>query len=218
LLGFVAAITVVAALAAEAGVFAWIADGAAKLARGRSGVLWLLPVLLAVLSTVFLSLDTTAVLLTPIVVTLARRIRLSPLPFALTTVWLANTASLLLPVSNLTNLLAQSSPVLAGVRYVSLSAVPALVAVVVPVAILALVHHRALAHRYVPSPGTPASDPALQLATVVVVALLVPALAIGGPVLGIPVWIPATAAAVVLVLLFGFRRRAALHPGLVPDR
>src|SRR4051794_12972036 len=166
--------------------------------------------------TVFLSLDTTAVLLTPIVVTLARRIRLSPLPFALTTVWLANSASLLLPVSNLTNLLAQSSPVLADVRYVSLSAVPALVAVVVPVAILALVYRRALAHRYVPSPGTPASDPALRLAGVVVVALLVPALGIGDAVLGIPVWIPATAAAVVLVLLFALRRPTALHPGLVP--
>jgi arsenical pump membrane protein len=215
-LGFVAAITVVAALAAEAGVFAWIADGAARLARGRSGVLWLLIVLLAVASTVFLSLDTTAVLLTPIVVTLARRVGLSPLPFALTAVWLANTASLLLPVSNLTNLLAQSGPVLGGVPYVTLAAAPALVAVLVPVAILAVVHRRALAHRYVPSPGTPAADPPLRLAAAVVVALLVPALGIGDPLLHIPVWVPATIAAAVLVALFAVRRRSALHPGLVP--
>ena len=70
-------------------------------------MLWLLVVLVAALSTIFLSLDTTAVLLTPVVIVLARHAGLNPLPFALTTVWLANTGSLLLPVSNLTNLLAQ---------------------------------------------------------------------------------------------------------------
>ena len=109
-LGFVVAITVVAVIAAEAGVFDRLADGAARLARGRGGVLWLLVVAVSVVSTVFLSLDTTAVLLTPVVVVLARRVGLSPIPFAMTTVWLANTGSLLLPVSNLTNLLAESDP------------------------------------------------------------------------------------------------------------
>lgn len=69
-------------------------------------VLWTLVVVLAVVSTVFLSLDTTAVIVTPVVVVLAQSIGVSPLPFALATVWLANTASLALPVSNLTNLLA----------------------------------------------------------------------------------------------------------------
>jgi arsenical pump membrane protein len=215
-LGFVLAITVVAGLAAQAGVFVWIADGAARLARGRTGVLWLLVVLLAVASTVFLSLDTTAVLLTPIVVALARRVRLSPLPFAMTAVWLANTASLLLPVSNLTNLLAQSGPVLGGVHYVALAAVPALVAVLVPVAILAVVYRRALAHRYSPSRRTPVADRPLRLAAAIVVALLVPALAIGDPVLRIPVWLPATIAAVVLMALFMMRWPAALHLGLLP--
>lgn len=215
-LGFVTAITVVAALAAEAGVFAWIADGAARLARGRTGVLWLLVVLLAVASTVFLSLDTTAVLLTPIVVTLARRVRLSPLPFAMTTVWLANTASLLLPVSNLTNLLAQSGPVLGGDGYVVLSAVPALVAVLVPVAILAVVYRRALAHRYVPAPGPRVTDRPLRLAAAIVVGLLVPALGIGDPVLRIPVWLPATVAALLLLGLFAVRRPAALRARFVP--
>lgn len=215
-LGFVAAITVVAALAAEAGVFAWIADGAARLARGRTAVLWLLVVLLAVGSTVFLSLDTTAVLLTPIVVALVRRVRLTPVPFAVTAVWLANTASLLLPVSNLTNLLAQSGRVLGGARYVALAAAPAIVAVVVPVAVLAVVYRRALKHRYAPGPTSPAADPRLRLVAAVVVALLVPALGIGDPLLGIPPWLPAVAAAAVLVAVFAVRRRAALRLDLVP--
>ncbi len=104
---FVVAITVVTELAAEAGVFRYLAERAAVWGRGRAIALWLLVVVFATASTVFLSLDTTAVLLTPVVVVLARHVGLNPLPFALTTVWLANTASLLLPVSNLTNLLAE---------------------------------------------------------------------------------------------------------------
>ena len=93
---FAVAVTIVAELAAEAGLFAAIAERLARLGRGRAWMLWLLVVLLAVASTIFLSLDTTAVLLTPVVILLARHNGLPPLPFALTTVWLANTASLLL--------------------------------------------------------------------------------------------------------------------------
>ncbi|MBN9174206.1 MAG: anion permease, partial [Microbacterium sp.] len=103
---FVVAITVVAELAAVAGLFDVIGAVLARVSRGRTWALWALVVLLAVVSTAFLSLDTTAVLLTPVVIALARAHRLSPLPFAFATVWLANTASLVLPVSNLTNLLA----------------------------------------------------------------------------------------------------------------
>ena len=75
-------------------------------AGNRRWALWALVVLLAVLSTAVLSLDTTAVLLTPVVIALARRTHTPPLPFALAVLALANTASLVLPVSNLTNLLA----------------------------------------------------------------------------------------------------------------
>ena len=58
-------------------------------------------------------------------------LRPAALPFALTTVWLANTASLLLPVSNLTNLLAPTRARLRFRRFAALLG-PALVAIVVP--------------------------------------------------------------------------------------
>ncbi|MGN6446921.1 SLC13 family permease [Amnibacterium sp.] len=214
-LGFVVAITVVAAIAAEAGLFDRLAALAARLARGHGGVLWVLVVLVAVASTVFLSLDTTAVLLTPVVVTLARRVGLSPIPFALTTVWLANTGSLLLPVSNLTNLLAESDPAF-GSAYVARSWLPAAVAVLVPVAILAVLSRRALAHRYTPPPAAPVADRPLFVVAAVVVALLVPALAVGDPVLHVPVWVPATVAAVVLAVTAALRRPGALSFHLLP--
>jgi arsenical pump membrane protein len=214
-LGFVVAITIVAAIAAEAGLFDRLAATAARVARGRGALLWLLVVVVAVASTVFLSLDTTAVLLTPVVVTLARRVGLSPIPFALTTVWLANTGSLLLPVSNLTNLLAESDPAF-GSAYIARSWLPATIAVLVPVAILAVVSRKALAHRYEPPAPDPVADPVLFRVAAVVVALLVPALAIGDPVLHVPVWVPATIAAAVLVVVAAVRKPSALSLHLLP--
>jgi arsenical pump membrane protein len=211
-LGFVVAITVVAALATRAGVFDRVADGAARLGRGRGPVLWLLVVAVAVVATVFLSLDTTAVLLTPVVVVLARHIGVSPIPFALTTVWLANTGSLLLPVSNLTNLLAQHE--LDGVdpaTFATVTAVPALVAVIVPLVIVFVVYRRDLVGRYEPEIVEPAADRTLLTISGIVIVLLVPAL-----VSGVEVWLPATIAAVVLLAVFAVRRPAVVRPNLVP--
>ncbi len=209
---FVVAITVVTELAAEAGLFRVIAEAAARLGRGRAWVLWLLVVLLAVVSTVFLSLDTTAVLLTPIVIVLARHSGLSPLPFALTTVWLANTASLLLPVSNLTNLLAEHElPGYGPLDFARLMALPALVAIVVPCLLLFGIYRRDLLARYTPDERHAPEDRVLYWASAVVVVALLPAL-----VSGVAVWIPACAAAVVLLGFFAVRRRAVLRFALVP--
>ena len=108
ILVFLVAITVVAELSDRIGLFVVVARWAAVLARGSVVGLWLLVVLVATVATAVLSLDTTAVLLTPVVLVLARRLGLSQELFAFTAVWLANTASLVLPVSNLTNLLARA--------------------------------------------------------------------------------------------------------------
>ncbi|MFD3444762.1 SLC13 family permease [Microbacteriaceae bacterium 4G12] len=209
---FVVAITVVAELAAEAGVFRYLAERAAEWGRGRTIVLWLLVVAFATASTVFLSLDTTAVLLTPVVVVLARHVGVSPLPFALTTVWLANTASLLLPVSNLTNLLAEHALGSAGPgAFVALTWLPALVAVLVPSALLLLVYRRQLFGRYAQEHPQPVEDRVLFGCSAAVLVLLIPAL-----VSGLPVWLPASVAAVVLVVVFLARRPRLLSPALVP--
>jgi arsenical pump membrane protein len=209
---FVVAITVVTELAAEAELFRVIAEAAARVGRGRAWALWLLVVLLAVVSTVFLSLDTTAVLLTPIVIVLARHSGLSPLPFALTTVWLANTASLLLPVSNLTNLLAQHQlQGYSALDFARLMALPAVVAIVVPCLLLFGIYRKDLLVRYEPDERHAPRDRVLYWASAIVVVALLPAL-----VSGIAVWIPACAAAVVLTTVFAVRRRSTLRFSLVP--
>lgn len=209
---FVVAITVVTELAAEAGLFRFVAERTGRWGHGRGWLLWLLVVALAGVSTVFLSLDTTAVLLTPVVIVLARHVGLSPFPFALTTVWLANTASLLLPVSNLTNLLALHR--IGGISPLAFAAItwlPALVCLLVPIAVIFLVCRRDLLVRYVPDAATPVGDRPLFACSAAVVALLLPAL-----VSGVPVWIPACCAAVLLLIVVAVRRPAALSVTLVP--
>lgn len=210
-LAFVVAVTIVAELAALAGLFQVIAQRLAAFARGRAILLWLLVLVLAAVSTIFLSLDTTAVLLTPIVVSLAAHARISPIPFALTTVWIANTGSLLLPVSNLTNLFAAQQLDLHPLQFAALTAAPAAAAIVVTAAIVFLTRPRQLLARFEPEQPERPEDPVLTWVAAVTVALLVPAL-----ISGIEVWIPAAVAAAVLVIAFAVRRRAALRPGLVP--
>jgi Na+/H+ antiporter NhaD/arsenite permease-like protein len=209
---FVIAIAVVAELAADAELFRVLADGAARVARGRAVILWLLVVALAAASTVFLSLDTTAVLLTPIVVVMARRAKLDPLPFALTTVWLANTASLLLPVSNLTNLLALHS--LGGIHpteFASATWVAAAAAVLVPVLMLFVMFRRRVTGRFEVPRSAPVPDRVALIASAIVLAALLPLL-----VSGLPVWLPASVAALLLIAVFAVRRPAILRPNLIP--
>ncbi len=113
---FLLAITVVAEVAERAGVFDVAGHWVAHAGRHRAWALWLLFALLAVGCTIVLSLDTTAVLLTPVGLAVARQVDLDARVFAVTTLWIANTGSLLLPVSNLTNLLALQHLRAAGAR------------------------------------------------------------------------------------------------------
>jgi arsenical pump membrane protein len=213
---FLVAITVVAQLAQNAGVFDAAAHLAARIGRGRTWVLWLLMVALATASTIVLSLDTTAVLLTPVALALAVQIGISPALFAMTTVWLADTASMLLPVSNLTNLLALHRLHDLGVDlgdYVALTWLPALVAVVVTVGVLAVMFRRDLRTSY-ESPSQPLVEDRLLLGGAAAVCLLLgPAFATGVQ----PAW-PASVAAIALVALFAVRRRSDLRASHVPWR
>ena len=209
---FVTAATVVSHLADDAGLFRVLTRFTARLARGRTFALWLLVLALATASSVFLSLDTAVVLITPLVVALAVEARLPPIVFALSTVWLANTASLLLPVSNLTNLLAQQKAALHPLEYASMVWAPSLAGVAVPAVLLWLAFRRFLHGRYTPPSGpVEVPDRGLLVLGAVVVALLLPAL-----VSGINVAVPATAAAAVLAVGFLLRRRSAFTWGMLP--
>ena len=102
---FLAGMMLLAEVARQEGVFDWFAAHATRAARGSATRLFDLVYLLGVLTTVFLSNDATAVVLTPAVAAMARTARArAPLPHLLACAFVANAASFLLPISNPANL------------------------------------------------------------------------------------------------------------------
>lgn len=208
---FLIAVTVIAELADQAKVFDVAAREAAHLARGRVWRLWLLVVALATGLTIVLSLDTCAVLLTPVVLSMARQLQIPPKLFAFTTVWLAGTASLLLPVSNLTNLLALHQFRQLDTSFISVSWRPAIASILITVVVLAALFHRDLRRTYAVPATPPVEDKVLFWGSAGVCVLMGPAF-----VSGVEVAWPASIGAIVLVVLFAIRRRSVLRWSLIP--
>ncbi|WP_234360385.1 SLC13 family permease [Streptomyces sp. DSM 15324] len=136
LLAFLATVIVLAELTSRAEVFDVVAARVARAGRGSYPLLFLLCVAFASITTISLNLDTTAVLLTPVMLAMAGRVGIAAVPLAMTTVWLANTASLLLPVSNLTNLLAADRVALSSLGLAGRMWAPQLAAIAVTMACL----------------------------------------------------------------------------------
>jgi arsenical pump membrane protein len=128
-IGFLAAVLVLAQLCDDEGLFracgAWMARGSG----GRPRRLLALVFAVAAVTTAVLSLDATVVLLTPVVFATAARLDARARPHVYACTHLANSASLLLPVSNLTNLLAFAATGLAFGRFAALMALPWLAAI-----------------------------------------------------------------------------------------
>ncbi|MDX6540231.1 MAG: arsenical pump rane protein [Gaiellales bacterium] len=121
---FLAALLVLAEGCRREGLFVAIGSLLASRARGSAHRLLALVFAVAAVVTVVLSLDATVVLLTPIVFVTASQLRTSPRPHVFACAHLANSASLLLPVSNLTNLLAFHASGLSFTRFAALMALP----------------------------------------------------------------------------------------------
>ena len=130
-LAFLGAILVVGYVCQQEGLFAAAGARLARASRGSPVRLLGGVYGLASVTTAVLSLDTTVVLLTPVVHDTATRLRVRPKPHVYACTHLANSASLLLPVSNLTNLLAFSVAGLTLIHFGALMAVPWLVAIAV---------------------------------------------------------------------------------------
>jgi arsenical pump membrane protein len=133
--GFLAAVLVLAWLADAEGVFGYAADLAATASRGSPRRLLAVVFVVAAATTAALSLDATVVLLTPVVFRTAGLLRLRARPHVYGCTHLANTASVLLPVSNLTNLLAFAASGLTFGRFAALMALPWLAAIAVEYAV-----------------------------------------------------------------------------------
>jgi len=209
--GFLAAILVLAQLCDDEGLFAAAGDLMARACRGDPRRLLAGVFLVASLVTAVLSLDATVVLLTPVVFATAARAGVRPRPHVYACTHLANSASLLLPVSNLTNLLAFSASGLSFARFAALMALPWLATVVVEYLVFRRFFRTDLAPRTAGPPVTP--RPSLPVFTLVVLGLTLAGFALVSLAGVSPAW-AALGGAVALAVRALARRRTTLG-GLV---
>lgn len=128
---FLAAVLVISELCDADGLFRYAGAVIASRSRGNAQRLLGQVFVLAAGVTAVLSLDATVVLLTPVVLATMSRMGLRPRPHAYACAHLANAGSLLLPVSNLTNLLAMSAAGLSFVGFAGLMGLPWLAVIAV---------------------------------------------------------------------------------------
>ena len=164
--GFLAAVLVLAELCADDGLFTAAGDLVARTCGGTPVRLLGGVFAVAALTTAVLSLDATVVLLTPVVFVTAARTGARPRPHVYATAHLANSASLLLPVSNLTNLLAFTAAGLSFTRFALLMAPAWLLAIGVEYVVLRRFFRADLSAPAVPRPAT--ERPPLPLFTLLV--------------------------------------------------
>ncbi len=144
---FLIGMMLLAELAKDTGVFDWISSLAVHKANGSSGRLFAWIYGIGLLTTVFLSNDATAVVLTPAILAAVRKARVDPTPHLFACALIANAASFVLPISNPANLVVfqQRMPSLGG-WLISLL-VPSLLAIGVTYGVLRLLFRGSLQDR-----------------------------------------------------------------------
>ncbi|WP_299576948.1 SLC13 family permease [uncultured Williamsia sp.] len=184
------------------GVFGWVSRQIGRAGAGNGRRLFALGFVGAAVTTAALNLDATVVLLTPVLIAVTRGLGVRPRPLSVATISLANAASSLMPVSNLTNLLAFSATGLGFGRFTVLMALPWLATLVVQYA----VHRWWFRHEIADVPDSAPQDPGpAPIAALVVLAATLVGFVLSSQVGVEPVWF-ATAGAVVLTVIAVVRR------------
>ncbi|MBN9107909.1 MAG: arsenic transporter [Pseudonocardia sp.] len=206
--GFLAAILLLGRLAEAEGVFEWLGARLAAGSRGRPVRLLGLVFAAASATTVVLSLDATVVLLTPVVLLTARRLAVPARAHAYACGHLSNSASLLLPVSNLTNLLAFSAAGVSFLGFAGVMALPWLVAIAVEYVVLRLFFRADLPEPTPTSPPAPApaNGAAPPRFALVVLGLTLVGFGVSSTIGLEPVWVAAAGAVVLAARSLAMRR------------
>jgi arsenical pump membrane protein len=208
---FLAALLVLGEGCRREGLFEALGGFMAAGAQGRHRRLFLLTFAAAAAVTVVLGLDATVVLLTPVVFATAARLRASPRPHLYACAHLANSASLLLVISNLTNLLAFHATGLSFTRFAVLMALPWAAAVAVEWFVLRRFFAREL--QGASAPAVREDAPRLPRFALAVLALTLVGFAISSAVSVAPVWFAAAGA--LAISLPGLARGTATPLALI---
>ncbi len=207
---FLIGMMVITGFAEHAGVFDALAVTAARTARGSGRLLLVNVFLLGALITAFLSLDVTIIVLTPIVYVVVDRLAIDPLPYLFACAFVANTASLFLPVSNLTNILMYDLLGLSFTRFALLMFLPNVAALLVNVGVFLVIFRARIPRRFDAAGLTDADHGGdFHLASVALVMTLVALFIFGF--LSLPLAIPALVGAGVVGVVGLVRRTVSVR-------
>jgi arsenical pump membrane protein len=195
--GFLAAMLLIADGCQREGLFDAMGAVMARGAGGSPQRLLAFVFVIAAAITAVLSLDATIVLLTPVVFATAARMRTSAKPHIYACAHLANSASLLLPVSNLTNLLAFHASRLSFLRFAVLMVLPTVAAVGVEWVVFT--RFFAVDLRRPRRAGTRPARPELPRFAVAVLACTLAGFALSSVAAVAPVWFAAAGAAALTI-------------------
>jgi arsenical pump membrane protein len=171
----VSGLLLVGLVAAEDGVFTAAGHALARVSR-HGWVLYAGSTVLVLVVTTLLNLDTSVTFVTPVLIYAARSRGEEEAPLMYGCLLLANAGSLLLPGSNLTNLIVLGHLHLSGTEYLAHIAAAALAAAAVTAVVVALAHRRALRTAAAPSPERVRPVVGVGLAAVAAVTVIVVAL------------------------------------------
>lgn len=174
------AIIIISLLLDQAGFFEWIALHVARLGGGNANKLFVLIVLLGAVVAALFANDGAALILTPIVIAMLVKMRVSPattLAFIMAAGFIADTASLPLVVSNLVNIVSADFFNIPFDRYAQVMVPVNLVSVLSSLLVLYLFYRRDIPSSYdvdsLPEPISAIKDPAtFYMGWLVLAALL----------------------------------------------
>jgi arsenical pump membrane protein len=203
-IGFLAAVLVLAKLCDDEGLFTACGAWMSRAAAGRPERLLTWVFVIASVTTAVLSLDATVVLLTPVVFATAARSGIRARPHVYACAHLSNSASLLLPVSNLTNLLAFAAAGISFTRFAGLMALPWLAAIAVEYFVFRRFFTADLRTAATTRPA--AVPPQTPVFTLIVVALTLAGFALASAAGVDPAWVAAAGALVLAARALRERR------------
>ena len=145
---FLFGMMLLAEIAREEGLFAWLAAVATSHAKGSARRLFLLTYGVGTIVTIFLSNDATAVVLTPAVAAAVHTAKAEqPLPYLLICAFIANAASFVLPISNPANLVIYGSHMPPLLHWLPAYALPSVVSIAATYLVLRWTQRGALDQR-----------------------------------------------------------------------
>jgi arsenical pump membrane protein len=156
---FFVGLTGTAAVAERSGLFQALAGQAVLRSNGRPRRLLVAIVVVGAVVTALLSNDAAALVLTPVVFVIVSRLGLAPLPFVLACTYVADAASIALPVSNPVNIIVSDRLGIDAASLVPVLLPAALASVLALIGCLLVVYRRALpASAPIPLEGAPDSS------------------------------------------------------------